>query len=317
MTLFLSSCFTRGGQGTTNNIDLEYGIWILEASINFHNRGNEVGGDPLYVNFNDRVEMSEINLPFTTSSGDMFTSEAALFDFYEDMLEVADGKAPFSDLEMVETSGGDIRVSGTFFASMTSNSSCIQNIPSGIHRPAAWPYQLLPACGPCVGGSCASASENSTVVINKALSYGIHKDGLCGWEYYGWNYTITDYYVKFFGPPSSTVKHPFNFKLVTHPNVAQLPNIVGSGSTHEYKLFGARSVHVGDTPAGAEQCLSSTNMQTWKTNAEAILSAEQSYLNGSLFLMELVPKAFINSPTNVEGHHELVLTTGISGVMPD
>ncbi len=89
---------------TTPSIEYDHAIWLLEATLNYQN-AIDPEGSTVYVNPSSPFSSTAlIDWTVGGGGGTALVSEADLFELYDDIFESYSGKAPITDIELLENS---------------------------------------------------------------------------------------------------------------------------------------------------------------------------------------------------------------------
>ncbi len=294
--------------GKADDVDFEYAVWLMEAAINYENRGNGIGGEPLYVDLSRRTETTNQVIDYTMDgNSEAHTSEEEMFEFFTNTVRTyGSGKAPIGDLT-VSLDGSTMLIDMLFFDRATEAvPDCGLEITSGMSRPAA--KATSTTCHP---------TEDATVLLNKAITWGLDRQGLCQWAYYTWNHTVKKGVIMNL---TGQLHGSKSFKLVEFKAVSGIQTwpIMGSNTNRASSLWEGTFVDnytVGNAN-DPEVCLLGSALMSWETAAETLIDNEENSLD-EILDVSIEPYKYTTAQSLELWYHRMVFLTGKPGNMPN
>lgn len=292
---------------TSPTIDYEYGVWLLEAALNYHNRGD--GETDMYVdNSPSGTSFTSYELPFSPidNGGEIVlkVSKLDLFQAYEQLLPFVDGKAPFTDLQIVgDDYLGGFLINVEAFAAITATPvvDCSKSIPPGISGYAIVPQ--VTGSGPCTNWQNASWQHIADALVIENTRY----DNKCYLTYQTFAHTVEDLHI---GTENRAASLQWKMckRTMSNGSYVYVNDPLASGQSHKNRLLGGPSFQGTSFPgANADDCLNNADLVFWKGKAQDILDIEDPVLNSTRFFTRVVVNGRTFGPSSIYGHHRMLL----------
>ncbi len=289
----------------TPSIEAQYAIWLAEAASNYQN-SIDPEGETVYVDYSSPFS-STLTLDWAWSAGsgsEVLISEKDLYDFFTDVIEITDGKAPITDLNSFDNDDYTMSLSVKGMNLTTTQPSAIDPIGVNDHFTSVVEATCHPAFadGP---GNAVTNSRNAADRISDAMGpYSYLSPPSPPAAIYGWYHSVT-------GVVNGTEEDlpwPLSSSLdfVTHTGYyngsALVIQTVGTGTSQASKLWGAYEIDNNLTPRNRYECLSSTELISWKGDAQSLMQADATAWNG-VILYHLGLEGFHSFTTSSAYHH--------------
>lgn len=296
---------------TSDNIQYEYGVWLVEATLNY-SHSIDPSEDDVYVDPDSDFSFST-TLDFSVSSSEGFVSEANLYNLLDDLLDETENAAPMTNLEIEEVGSGLLGIGVSGFE-VTSIQPTINPISGTTDRLAA----IRGECDPSLPDGPSNKSFSTTNAaerINQAMGpypYQHPNNPPPGWAMVGWYHTIRNHQVIENRGPQTYGYDWFSVYYTLDPVGQRTYHYSGTGQRQHAHLWGATEHYNNASSRNPYECLDNTQLTYWKEEAEDLAADEVATFGGTIMRVQLTAHDYVSGNPNPDyAYHTMNWTSGI------